>query len=424
MLTINPTLLERGSDMAPVSQNLSLRRPGQANVDESANPDQGKHAVRKLDVLVKAQEYGIKIWKVEKYARIMQVMFGPASKAPNQSSRLATGSKNSRDTDLTDLLRNERLNGPSDRDRNVATRNLVPFKGTYIFIKDASEQHKPVLMKEFAKVARKEDGTWPQLHATENGRCPFIADDEEEMRQRRIARAKAANADARAQLAHKRNQTQNQTSKTAHPLRESATAVNRQGPTSAILDSKAIFQKELPKCDSISATETRPAHLPKNTHAFNTHEPVASGIQRSNITSAIRSQMISSTADNPGAKAGTSKEVFGLQRKVLEKGRLPDVYGATISGRDRPQVEANIARAGMKRKLEEVMVDEDCESKSRDDVAEQRRRMQKGLAANARLLAARREPKAGYCENCKVKFDDFDHVSLFPLRFVSATNKI
>ncbi|KAK1076618.1 Cdc7p-Dbf4p kinase complex regulatory subunit, partial [Friedmanniomyces endolithicus] len=54
-------------------------------------------------------------------------------------------------------------------------------------------------------------------------------------------------------------------------------------------------------------------------------EPVASGLQHSNVTSAIRSQYISSAAISstaPGAnhRIGDSKEVSALKRKVLERG--------------------------------------------------------------------------------------------------------
>src|SRR5262249_11294280 len=55
-------------------------------------------------------------------------------------------------------------------------------------------------------------------------------------------------------------------------------------------------------------------------------EPVASGVQPSNVTSAIKSQVISSTAAVPGAKAGPSKELNALKRKVLERNNMPVTY--------------------------------------------------------------------------------------------------
>src|SRR5437763_16551427 len=49
------------------------------------------------------------------------------------------------------------------------------------------------------------------------------------------------------------------------------------------------------------------------------YEPLASGIQQSNVTSAIRSQLVSSNARVPGHRAGISKDMHSLKRKVLDK---------------------------------------------------------------------------------------------------------
>lgn len=144
-------------------------------------------------------------------------------------------------------------------------------------------------------------------------------------------------------------------------------------------------------------------------------EPAASGIQRSNMTSAIQSQMISSTAAT-GLKAGTSKEVHELKRKVLERShtgslsvgsvpsshRMPDLTGALKTAR------APAPQRAAKSKAQEKLGGIQEEDQYADDVAAEK-------AAHSQLRRkkqpAQKDPKPGYCENCRDKYDDFEEVS-------------
>ena len=151
-------------------------------------------------------------------------------------------------------------------------------------------------------------------------------------------------------------------------------------------------------------------------------EPAASGLQQSNITSAIRSQMISSTAAAPGAKAGTSKEVHGLKRKVLEKNTRPPLN--SIQTRQRNLDPAGTARAEKnipivrqhRRQVPETMIhidEESTQSEEDEDVwlADDVRRKQKQLQAAQEKEPKAKDLKEGYCENCRKKYDHFDDVS-------------
>lgn len=136
-------------------------------------------------------------------------------------------------------------------------------------------------------------------------------------------------------------------------------------------------------------------------------EPVASGLQASNVTSAIRSQMISSTAAAP--RAGNSKEVNQLKRKVLEKNSMPSAntnsgYSSAMNDVRAAlnQEHAQPMRAA-KRKAQESLgqVHDDGEGE----------RQARKVAALRRRKTAEKELKPGYCENCREKFNDFDEVS-------------
>ena len=146
-------------------------------------------------------------------------------------------------------------------------------------------------------------------------------------------------------------------------------------------------------------------------------EPVASGVQPSNITSAIRSQAISSTAAAPGAKAGTSKEVHGLQRKVLEKNSGSASLGQASSHRMtdfHTVVKEDPTGKAAKRKIKEKLdlIEEDPAQKVVDEIRQAK------TACNTKSVekpvekkkAEKRDGKLGYCENCMETFGDFNEV--------------
>ena len=143
-----------------------------------------------------------------------------------------------------------------------------------------------------------------------------------------------------------------------------------------------------------------------------------SGLQPSNVTSAIRSQVISSTAGAPFVKAGTSKEVHGLKRKVLEKNVGPALNTIhtrqpSIERFDSGRAEVQMSRARLqRRKPSEPLVEihEESTEPLEDDNA--------SLAADSTTKALtkstdkpKKDAKPGYCENCREKYDDFDDVS-------------
>lgn len=147
-------------------------------------------------------------------------------------------------------------------------------------------------------------------------------------------------------------------------------------------------------------------------------EPAASGVQPSNITSAIRSQIISSTASAPFSRAGTIKEVHGLKRKVLEKNAGPaltSVQGRVILDLNNGRAEAQISKAkrdrmqsreGMAQIGEEsAQTEEDEDVWLAEDV-----RVTKVATNKEQCHSCKREAKPGYCENCREKYDDFDEV--------------
>lgn len=374
------------------------------------DPTRRNSRPRNNDVLHKAREMGKKIWSLDKFQTMLSVLLESESQSNSYSSRSASlksqygTSKSTHEPNLLQLLHNERINGPSDRDPAAVTRDLVYFKGPYVYIWDMDEKQKPIMVREYAKVANKTDGEWPQFRSVGNGRCPFVEEVEVPDREQRKSRERE-----RARVTAKREeslqilkapeipQPKPVTGKrTLTEMEDGQNKARGVTPTDIFNPAKAALSKQ---------TEMRPQN------AFTSRaesarllggEPVASGIQNSNITSAIRSQMISSTSGINGAKAGTSKEVHGLQRKVLQK---TNTASQDFSSRRLAEVSMDVASSRsttMGRHTSKNLQGLNDESQQ---VVESKDR--KG---SAQPLKSKKDLKPGYCENCQDKFRDFDEV--------------
>lgn len=430
--TINPSLLDRSSETIE-SRDSRSKFTFEAPVPRRITGQDGdarRQQTRSSDVLYKARELGMKIWALEKLQRMMTTMFDTntgyqTSHSHNTRSHSVQGTTAGRvrEADLSQLLRNERINGPSDRDHSVATKEMNIFRGPYIYIHDIDEKSKPIMVREYSKVTHKEEGDWPQFRSVANGKCPFV--EEPDYSRRELEKEKELI----------RIQRQKEKEKAAVPRTRSAVAVEavKMQPPKAV--NKRALSQPLDGGNRNATVSTKQAN-PFDTKTHRTElesssrghnafvsragvgrlfggEPVASGVQPSNITSAIRSQMISSTAAQPGLKAGTSKEVHGLQRKVLEKTnagtgshRLTDITAAV-----RDSTTTRPAKREAQKKL--GVIEEDEVDGEKEEAARKAEATRKAKAVQQRKLE-KRDPKPGYCENCGDKFEDFDEVISLP----------
>ncbi|PQE26906.1 g1 s regulator protein [Rutstroemia sp. NJR-2017a BVV2] len=435
--TINPSLLDRSSETADSRDPRSKftfeapipRRLGTSD----ANGDVRRQQVRSSDVLYKARELGMKIWALEKLQRMLTTMFDTetgyqSTHSHNTRSHSIQGSTISRavrETDLSQLLRHERIHGPSDRDHTVATKELNIFRGPFIYVHDIDEKQKPIMVREYAKVAHKEDGDWPQFRSVANGKCPFV--EEVEYSRRETEKEK--------EIIRLQKQKEKERAVAPRTRAAAATEAAKMQPPKTVSSKRALAQMDDGANRSATTTtkQVNPTEPARDSHDVDAEsssrgqiafvsragvgrlfggEPVASGVQPSNITSAIRSQMISSTAAQPGLKAGTSKEVHGLQRKVLEKtSGGPGSHGLSshrmtdITATVKEETASRPAKREAQKKL--GVIEEDYETGEKEAAAKKVEAARKAKAIQQRKLE-KRDPKPGYCENCADKFEDFD----------------
>jgi regulatory subunit for Cdc7p protein kinase len=398
-----------------------------------------------LDILARGRQMGMKLWAAEKLQRILAHMFdeGATHGHNTRGNNIAVTTVRAREEDLSQVLRNEKHNGLADRDPSAFTKDLVLFKGPFIYIHDMDGKTRPTMVREYPKVARRQDGAWPQFRSATVGKCPFVEDhmskkELEREREKEKERALALQLEREAQQAHKTRSVSAFESVQMDPprrtsprkaLREVSNVPN--GPSLNLAPPQFSKLISPPKVKRHTALLPATAEAPaigfiRPVHMHFAGEPAASGIQQSNLTSAIRSNMISSTAAAPGAKAGTSREVHELKRKVLERsntgslsvGSMPSSHRMTdLAGHLRNARAPAPQRAAKSKAQEKLGGVQEEDNPSEDELAAERA----ALVSSRKKRAAKKDPKPGYCENCRDKYDDFDEVS-HAERFQSCTS--
>ncbi|CAM1506451.1 Fc.00g060920.m01.CDS01 [Cosmosporella sp. VM-42] len=397
--TINPSLLDRNTEAR--RKLLFEFRNAPPRSQQLDDPTKRTKGPRNNDVLHKAREMGKKIWSLDKFQNMLNVLLEAetghtstyGSRTTATRSQYGT-TRGSHEPNLLQLLQHERLNGPSDRDPTAINRELSYFKGPHIYIWDMDEKQKPVMVREYAKVANKADGEWPQFRSVGNGRCPFVEEVDipakDHRRQREQEKARAAKREDPVPILKPPQIPVPRPVTGKRSLTEMEDGHNRARPvtpTELFNPAKVAMMKQ-PESQPQNAFMSR-----AGAGRLLAGEPVASGVQPSNITSAIRSQMISSTSGVAGAKAGTSKEVHGLQRKVLQKAApaSQDVSSHRLAEVSMEVASSRSTTMGRHTSRPAERQEEDSQKK-----------------APTQTLKSKKDLKPGYCENCQDKFRDFD----------------
>jgi regulatory subunit for Cdc7p protein kinase len=403
----------RGTSL--LNANLQ-RRAQQSAATALQTADSRKLQPHGSDILSKARALGTKIWALEKLHRVLDTILDTDTGDHNGESRALgltrPSTRATHNADLEQLLRHEKVNGPADRDMTVATQDMVLLRGCYIYVHDMDEKTKPVMVRDYPKPATKEHGKWPQFRLSAAGRCPFIEDPQHAKKLHQQER------DAHNETAYRNTRAGTHLLPLPATLPE-CDATLRRSPRKLAQASKAEKvepQRSLqpPPSKRQSSTETLPVFF--NSAQANMRsvprmvrgEPVASGVQQSNITSAIRSQAVSSAAISstaPGLtrRVGETKEMSLLKRKVLASNpTLPTSHANDV----RAAINADAPRPrAAKRKAQETL-----------GVVHEGEENEGGRGGTRthpckRNKVVEKEAKPGYCENCRDKFDDFDEVS-------------
>lgn len=421
--------------------DASLQRRVQTNGGHVAHDGESRRQPHATDILTKARELGIKIWALEKLQRVLSTMLqaDTGEQGATQDARPISASRASArpaKADLEQLLRQEKINGPADRDMTVARQDMCTFRGCYIYVHDMNEDNKPVMVRDYNKPATKEQGKWPQFRLTGPGRCPFIEDPAHTKKLMEQERKAADEAKAQQEIAATRRTKATSTmqdnlrvpaEQQPSNLRRSPRKVAQPDDVAKPLEPPKVIPAKRSHETSTAHASTEDVQMPplfgsaqvsrRGLPRMVGGEPIASGVQQSNVTSAIRSQVVSSNISSTAAgfnrRIPDSKEVSALKRKVLERGAsinsaqsVPSSYMNDMRAAINDDQQGPPPRAAKRRAQETLGVLHEGDENGNGDA---RRRK-----AAPRKKATEKEPKPGYCENCRDKFDDFDSVCVVP----------
>ncbi|KAI1942104.1 Cdc7p-Dbf4p kinase complex regulatory subunit [Ophidiomyces ophidiicola] len=388
--TVDPSLLEKN-----LEQSCQGRSRSKTGLDKRILDADGKKDLSgNVDILFRARQMNMKIWTLDKLQRFICAITDRELPQHGHSTRNNVANKSNAEAELSSVLRNEKLNGQSDP--SLGSKDIVPFKGPYIYIYDYHQRTRPIMIREYPKVANKFEGIWPQFRTTPLGKCPFVEEPQEIERDKRQRRAELKyNVKVASAVTAKSN--------TMAP----PPPVGKPVPKYSQSNSRGEIAEGLDSIQRISNFGASTIPYP----SFEGHsraEIAASGIQPSNITSAIRSQMISSTAAASGVKAGTSKEIHELKRKVLEKNN--GIYSSAKMSLGAGTSRVPATRSSKLKTTENFgPIPDDSRARPTEPEAQNTRAIVKAsnIQRNGRQ---KKDPKAGYCENCREKYDDFEEV--------------
>lgn len=289
-----------------------------------------------------------------------------------------------RDPSLPTLLRDEQLYGTRERDPFVPRNDMYYFPSTksYILVEDSTGEHRPIVVKEYDRPRKNEVPSWPVLWGGIEGRTGFYYYDGPEITYERRVPPRPAPAPA---------------------------ASGKAGGGGGGFGSTAARAVAPNLRRAVSLQNV--ARGQQATYGYAGYEPVG-GRRDSYIAASGNSQIITSniqSATSTAARSGAAQASrFGNpyvdKRLAVLSNRTVSVAGGSILGSGSTAAGGS-SGAGSGGRVAAL-------KRSERPGALKRSLSVDGHLARVPNPPARDEPKkAGYCENCRVKYDCFrEHV--------------
>ncbi|KAK7472870.1 Cdc7p-Dbf4p kinase complex regulatory subunit [Stygiomarasmius scandens] len=326
----------------------------------------------------KAKAWGLKIWDVKKLDSVLSRCLDQPTlfqSAAATTSKTVTAVSNS---NLTRLLQNERIHGTTERDPTQKRHDYVYFsKGSYfLLVEDMRGELATIAAHEYPVPKRNASKMpWPVLHCDPRSRGPFIPFDEKE--KKRWEKLQQAEKELKRDQAEehrkklrrfeevvRRKEAQQETKRGGGDLRRSVSMINlqRRDCVEGFFDAQD-HDVEASNFDSANAS----GYLASGTGAY----MAASG----NSIAITSTTGTTSTSNNPSRRS------------------LPTALRSLAS----QEVVTSRKAGGQKGSL-----------MGPPPVPERQALLKKSKSTNTLRLSKREEgSKPGYCESCRMKFDDF-----------------
>lgn len=345
------------------------------DTDNTTSAVESARARHGFDLVSKAKIFNIKIWNTDKLTSVTSRCLSTVA-AIARSTMSAPPQR-----DLTRLLQSERIHGTSERDPTQRRHDFRYFaKGSYfVLVEDMHQELSTIAAQEYLNMKGSDAKvSWPVLHCHPHARGPFIAfTEKEKKRWERAQYAEQSKGDDRDDEKRKRIRFETiRRQVTAHKtgdLRRSVSMSNLRRRAAVFPDDLALGRN----CDT----------------GYGQHSATASGYPASGnggyTAASGNSVSITSTTGTMSTTgyAGKNQQLPPALRSRVEV-MTSRKYAVTQPTGDR------VALMGPP-----------------TGIPGRRGLLKKSRSTNSLRLPKRDEgSKPGYCESCRMKFDDFKHV--------------
>ncbi|RPD63918.1 hypothetical protein L227DRAFT_650888 [Lentinus tigrinus ALCF2SS1-6] len=344
--------------------------------------------LRGRPLLQKARDFNMKIWSVAKLHSVLDRCDAPRVN-PANGVLPARAPQTSRDRNLARLLETERLHGTTERDPSQRRHDYTYFsKDSYfVLVEDIRGELATITATQYP-IQRtkdgKERGNWPVLHLHPKARGPFLEYDEKEERRRQ--KTEKAEQDRQAERARRKARLQQQQRAQQVRLR-------------------AAPQPDLRRCASMNNLQRR-ATLPNP--ALDGYVDLDEGFPEDNAMGSANASgylasgymAASGNSVSITSTTGTTSAAGGLLRTLQLPAHIKEKMQQQVTMLRR----ASVLPAPADRNKGNVM--------GPPAIPDRAKFLRKSKSTNTLKLSKRDEQsKPGYCECCRVKFENFkDHI--------------
>lgn len=390
-----PSFLATRTSSTKTGGDAARSRPVPLYSERNPLQDRPSRQYGPNDILVKAKGFGIKVWQFEKLQNVLMRLM-------KLSPRDLEAPANTKQ-DLSQMLEKEKVFGSTERDPATARSSWHYFdkSACYVLVEDATLEYRPIMCTEFQYTRENRlqglPPPWPVIYGQTAGRCPFTyyapkkstpkeedTDNQSASRlgaQQSLRRAVSLNNMVRSNLGPAcRPQLQ--------PIRTNDT--RQQDYPMASGNSVSITSNIASTTSNIFTDQQNGATvgLPQNRR-------VAELNRRMHTPNAPLRPPRTLNASPASVLAGSATSGLGVRR---DGGGGPMVGGAAVQRVNAEQGSTVRRMLGLEDK------------ERRPDMGAVGSGLQRSVSASTVSKPASAK-KPGYCENCRVKYDDFvEHI--------------
>lgn len=340
-----------------------------------------------VELVKKALAFDQKVWSVDKLRSVLDRCIPSTSATPASTSAAPRAAQLTRERSLTRLLESERLHGTSERDPTQKRHDFVYFaKNSYfVLVEDIRQELQTIVALEYpVSKSRdgKEKGSWPVLYCDPRARGPFVPFDEKE--EKRVEKAERAEQDREQELARRKAKLREQERR-----RRAQQAAMKKGDLRRTVSMHNMRRRA-------SQGEEFAEDFPDRPDFEGDADSVAASgyLASGNYVAASGNSVGITSTTGTTSTAGLSLRSLHLPRNIAGK-----LNKEIVTSRRLSYVQPTV---GKENSMGPPLTIPD----------RPQRMLRKSRSTNTMRLPKRDEgSKPGYCESCRVKFEDFNDVS-------------